>query len=201
MPSVVGSQSGFVQVTASARYPQQVIACVDPESQVCWLALVGGGGDAIAVLSPVRSTCGHCVVVLCPHSRTLSRISRRRGGDASGRSVRLSSPRGWAEDRARRAAAGVPEEVEFATEPALATAMMTRGVRAGLPAGWVSDDEVYGSDPGLRAQLETLGVGYVLGIGCNRRVTVHGARGGVRMRVDQIAADRPAGGSRKLRRF
>jgi SRSO17 transposase len=100
----------------------------------------------------------------------------------------LYLPRSWADDPARRAAAGVPEQVEFATKPALAMAMIARGVEAGLPARWVTGDEVYGSDPELRAQLETLGLGYVLGVGCNRRVSVHGARGGVRMRVDQIAA-------------
>jgi SRSO17 transposase len=100
----------------------------------------------------------------------------------------LYLPRSWADDLDRRAAAGVPDEVEFATKPALATAMITRGVAAGLPAGWAGADEVYGIDPDLRARLETLGLGYVLGIGCNRRVSVHGARGGVRMRADQVAA-------------
>ncbi len=100
----------------------------------------------------------------------------------------LYLPRSWADDPARRAAAGVPDEVEFATKPALATTMITRAVHADLPARWVTGDEVYGIDPDLRAQLEALQLGYVLGIGCNRRVTVHGARGGVRMRADQVAA-------------
>jgi SRSO17 transposase len=100
----------------------------------------------------------------------------------------LYLPRSWAEDPDRRATAGVPEQVEFATKPALATTMITRAVEAGLPAGWVTGDEVYGIDPDLRAQLETLQLGYVLGIGCNRRVSVHGAQGGVRMRADQVAA-------------
>lgn len=100
----------------------------------------------------------------------------------------LYLPRSWAEDPDRRTEAGVPQQVEFATKPALATTMITRAVEAGLPAGWVTGDEVYGSDPDLRAQLETLGLGYVLGIGCNRRVTIHAARGGVRTRADQIAA-------------
>ncbi|OZM76661.1 hypothetical protein CFP66_39815 [Pseudonocardia sp. MH-G8] len=100
----------------------------------------------------------------------------------------LYLPRSWAEEPDRRAAAGVPAEVEFATKPALATTMITRAVEAGVPAGWAAGDEVYGADPDLRAQLETLQLGYVLGIGCNRRVTVHGARGGVRMRVDQVTA-------------
>ena len=66
--------------------------------------------------------------------------------------------------------------------------MIARAVEAGVPARWVSGDEVYGADPDLRDRLEALQLGYVLGIGCNRRVTVHGARGGVRMRADQIAA-------------
>jgi hypothetical protein len=100
----------------------------------------------------------------------------------------LYLPRSWATDPDRRTAAGVPDKVEFATKPALATAMIARGVEAGLPVGWVTADEVYGIDPDLRTQLETLRLGYVLGIGCNRRVTVHGARGGVRMRADQVAA-------------
>lgn len=100
----------------------------------------------------------------------------------------LYLPRGWAEDPGRRAAAGVPEEAEFATKSALATTMITRWARAGLPAGWATGDEVYGIDPDLRAQLEALGLGYVLGIGCNRRVAICGARGGVRMRADQVAA-------------
>src|SRR3954447_8346284 len=65
----------------------------------------------------------------------------------------LYLPRSWADDPERRTAAGVPEEVEFATKPALATTMLTRGIEAGLPAGWVTADEVYGVDPDLRAQL------------------------------------------------
>jgi SRSO17 transposase len=100
----------------------------------------------------------------------------------------LYLPHSWADDPDRRSAAGVPEQVEFATKPALAATMLTRAVQAGLPARWATGDEVYGADPDLRAQLETLQLGYVLGIGCNRRVTIHGARGGVRLRVDQITA-------------
>jgi hypothetical protein len=66
--------------------------------------------------------------------------------------------------------------------------MITCAVAAGLPAGWVSGDEVYGINPDLRAQLETLDLPYVLGIGGNCRVTIHGAYGGVWMQADQIAA-------------
>jgi len=62
----------------------------------------------------------------------------------------LYLPKSWAEDEPRRTQAGVPAEVEFATKPALATAMITRAVQAGTPAAWVAGDEVYGADPNLR---------------------------------------------------
>ncbi|NMI02334.1 IS701 family transposase [Pseudonocardia acidicola] len=100
----------------------------------------------------------------------------------------LYLPRSWTDDPGRCAAAGVPAEVEFATKPALAGAMITRAVSAGVPARWVAGDEVYGADPTLRAQIETLGLGYVLAIGCDRRVPTHGGP----MRPDRIAAALPA---------
>ena len=99
----------------------------------------------------------------------------------------LYLPHSWAEDPQRRTEAGVPAEVEFATKPALATAMITRAVQAGVLARWVTADEVYGADPDLRARVEELGLGYVLAIGSNRRVRTHGGA----MRVDDIAAALP----------
>jgi SRSO17 transposase len=63
----------------------------------------------------------------------------------------LYLPKSWATDPARCAAAGVPEEIEFATKPPLAPAMIGRALDAGVLARWVAADEVYGADPGLRA--------------------------------------------------
>src|SRR3712207_5646385 len=48
--------------------------------------------------------------------------------------------------------------------------MLTRALCAGVPARWVTGDEVYGNDPGLRAECEAQRIGYVLAIGCDRRV-------------------------------
>jgi SRSO17 transposase len=100
----------------------------------------------------------------------------------------LYLPKGWAEDRARRTDAGVPDDVEFATKPTLARRMIARALDAGVPARWVAGDEVYGADPSLRRELEARGVGYVLAVACDHRVSTPVAR----LRADEIAASLPA---------
>jgi len=100
----------------------------------------------------------------------------------------LYLPQGWIDDLARCRAAGIPDQVGFATKPALAQAMIARVLDAGVPAAWVTGDEVYGADPGLRAELEARGVGYVLAVACDHRVRI----GGQARRVDELAARVPA---------
>jgi SRSO17 transposase len=86
----------------------------------------------------------------------------------------LYVPRGWIEDLDRCRAAGIPEGVGFATKPALATRMLARALDAGVPAAWVTGDEVYGADPTLRAELERRGIGYVLAVACDHPVVAAG---------------------------
>jgi SRSO17 transposase len=86
----------------------------------------------------------------------------------------LYVPRVWTRDPERCRAAGVPDQVRFATKPHLATRMLARALDAGVPAAWVTGDEVYGADPGLRAELETRGIGYVLAVACDHRVRAAG---------------------------
>jgi SRSO17 transposase len=69
----------------------------------------------------------------------------------------------------------VPDNVTFATKPALAAEMITRAVTGGVPVGWVTGDQVYGACPHLRATIRDLGVGYVLAVASNHRVTYPGA--------------------------
>jgi SRSO17 transposase len=76
----------------------------------------------------------------------------------------LYLPKEWSEDAARRAEAGVPKAVRFATKLVLARRMVERAVAAGVPARWVTADAVYGSDYGFRSALEGLGLGYVVGV-------------------------------------
>ena len=82
----------------------------------------------------------------------------------------LYLPKCWTDDPDRLADAGVPDDIEFLTKPALAAGMLTRALRAGVPARWVTGDEVYGNDPSLRAECQAQQIGYVLAIGCDRRV-------------------------------
>lgn len=66
----------------------------------------------------------------------------------------LYLPQAWAEDRARRRAAGVPEEVQFAIKLQLAQRMLARAVRHRVPGRWVAGDAVYGRESALRQWLE-----------------------------------------------
>src|SRR5215216_1521732 len=54
----------------------------------------------------------------------------------------LYLPQGWIDDPARCQVAGVPDQVGFATKPELARMMLERALEAGVPAGWVTADEV-----------------------------------------------------------
>src|SRR5215213_6754512 len=76
----------------------------------------------------------------------------------------LYLPRGWIQDPARCRAARVPEQVGFRTKPQLARVLLEHALDAGVPASWVTADEVYGGDPALRVWLEDRGVFYVLAV-------------------------------------
>jgi SRSO17 transposase len=93
----------------------------------------------------------------------------------------------WADDTERRGQAGAPDDVDFATKPALAQQMIIRALDSGVCVPWVAADEVYGADPGLRDELERRGVGYVLAVACSHPVTTAAGK----LRADAIAASLP----------
>jgi SRSO17 transposase len=77
--------------------------------------------------------------------------------------ARLYLPETWTDDRARCRAAGVPEDVGFATKPSLALAMLRAArARGHLQARWVTGDEVYGGNPDFRDALDGDGLWYLL---------------------------------------
>src|SRR3954449_1584282 len=77
---------------------------------------------------------------------------------------RLYLPEAWAADPARRAMAGVPEEVAFATKPAIALGQVERALADGVPPGVVVTDAGYGNDTDFRDGVTAAGLPYVAGI-------------------------------------
>jgi SRSO17 transposase len=102
----------------------------------------------------------------------------------------LYLPKAWTEDRARCRAARVPEQVGFRTKPQLARVMLGRALDAGVPASWVTADEVYGQDPALRVWLEGRRMAHVLAIKSSELLAV--GDGPAKLSAAQLAAAVPA---------
>lgn len=97
----------------------------------------------------------------------------------------LYLPKEWATDTPRRAEAGVPQEVEFATKPQLARRMLQRALEEGVPCKWVTADEVYGGDRHLRIWLEEQEQPFVLAVNSNEPLWCDIGRG---VRQERVAA-------------
>jgi SRSO17 transposase len=82
----------------------------------------------------------------------------------------LYLPEAWTQDRERCRKAGITDEVDFATKPALARRMLQRAFEAGYTPRWVLGDEVYGRDGRLRAFLEQRHQRYALAVASNTPV-------------------------------
>jgi hypothetical protein len=100
----------------------------------------------------------------------------------------LYLPQGWLVDTERCRAAGVPDQVGFATKPELARVMLERALEAGVPAGWVTADEVYGGSPALRSWLEDRQLPYVLAVKCTEPLL---ARSGAPMPAARLGGHVP----------
>ena len=103
--------------------------------------------------------------------------------------ARLYVPKGWAGDRQRCQAAGIPENLEFKTKPQLVAEIVKQLLAEGRCPPWVTGDEVYGRDTKLRSFLEERRTGYVLKIPCSFRLTLPA---GQKVHADHAAALVPA---------
>ena len=83
---------------------------------------------------------------------------------------RLYLPEAWAGDGERRAKAGIPESVAFATKPALARELVAAALDAGARCAFVLADALYGSDSQLRRMLEQRAQPYVLAVRSNHHL-------------------------------
>jgi SRSO17 transposase len=77
---------------------------------------------------------------------------------------RLSLPQAWADDPARRAEAGVPDDVVFQTKTQIALDQLRAARAAGIEAEVALLDAGYGHDTDLRDGITGIGLPYVVGI-------------------------------------
>jgi SRSO17 transposase len=102
----------------------------------------------------------------------------------------LYLPRAWAHAPARRAEAGVPAGVRFATKLPLAKRLLARAFATGVPARWVAGDAAYGRSHAFRRWLEARGRAYALSVPLTHAVSIEGE--GRRQTVAKWAAGLPA---------
>ncbi len=76
----------------------------------------------------------------------------------------LYLPQEWADDRVRRAKAGVPADVVFQTKPAIALRQMREMLAAGVSPAVALADPAYGNDGKFRAEITELGLPYAVGV-------------------------------------
>ena len=76
----------------------------------------------------------------------------------------LYLPEDWAGDPARRAKAGVPQDLAFRTKPRIALEQIRRALAEGVPPGVVLGDAGYGIDTDFRTALTASALPYVLGV-------------------------------------
>ncbi len=142
-----------------------------------------GDPDAVLTLDETGSLKKgtHSAGVARQYTGTAGRIENARVGVFLAYSSRhgaafldraLYLPEGWADDPARRKKAGIPEGAGLVTKPQLAKGMLRRAFAAGVPAAWVTGDEVDGSDGDVRRWLEDEGRPYVPAVRANQYVWV-----------------------------
>jgi SRSO17 transposase len=107
----------------------------------------------------------------------------------------LYLPQSWTSDRDRCRRATVPDDVEFATKPKQAQAMLERAVAAGVPFAWFTADEAYGQNRELRQWCEQQDIAYVMATRCD-----HDVPSGLHTttRVDQLIARVRPGAWRRM---
>ncbi|HVF00497.1 MAG TPA: IS701 family transposase [Rubrobacteraceae bacterium] len=112
----------------------------------------------------------------------------------------LYLPEEWAGDPDRRAEAGVPEEVAFASKIDLAKRMLERAFVAEVPTRWVLADSFYGRSHGFREWLEERGRPYAVMVPKTNAVPLGGRKKKIERLAERLPEDaysqvHPAGGA------
>lgn len=82
-------------------------------------------------------------------------------------------PQAWAEDRARRLAAGVPDEVIYRPKWRIALDLLERTLATGVSMRWLTADEAYGRCTAFRDRVAALGLTYVVEVPQDTRGWTH----------------------------
>ena len=99
------------------------------------------------------------------HCQVSVEVVVRDGEMAAPVAARWYLPEKWAQDWERRPAAGVPPEVPFQAQPAMAVALLKQVLADGVSPAPVLGDEVYGVASELRWELRGWGLEYFLHAG------------------------------------
>ena len=98
----------------------------------------------------------------------------------------LYLPRAWTNAPARRAEAGVPEEIVFRNKVELAKEMLQRAFEAGVRARWVLADSFYGRSHAFRAWLEERGRPYAVMVPKTNAVPLGGRKKKIERLVERL---------------
>ncbi|MFW5421071.1 IS701 family transposase [Nocardiopsis sp. CNT-189] len=101
----------------------------------------------------------------------------------------LYLPKSWTEDRERCRAAGIGDDIDFATKPDMGLRMLQRAAGAGIPFGWVTADELYGQTSRIRVWLESHDIPHVLAVPKSQMVITMEFFG--QARAHQLVSDLP----------
>jgi hypothetical protein len=182
----------------SYRWDWKTLRAALPGLAAAWLPDAGGDligpgividetahlkkGDATACVAPQHAGCTgkveNCVTTV--FSAYVTACGQARAD------FDVYMPERRAGDLPRRRAAGIPDDLEFATKPDLAIGQLRRLTAAGLPARWAAMDEVHGRSGRLRRECQDAGLAYVAIIPCDYQVTL-GPR--TVIRADQAVRD------------
>jgi SRSO17 transposase len=124
------------------------------------------------------------------------------GGVARGRfqallDADLYLPRSWDDDRDRRAAAGIPDEVRYQAKWRIAFDQLLRLDANGVRFDWLTFDEGYGGKVPLLTLLSLASQRFVAEVPVNFAVRLAG--GEAPLRADQVLAAQDAGGGQRFR--
>lgn len=142
----------------------QVVPQLLKKGQPCWWILddTGHAKKGTHSVGVARQYCGR--LGKTDNCQVAVSLSLATASGSVPLAYRLYLPQAWAEDRKRRAAAGVPSVIEFRTKGELAREQIEAALAADMPHGVVLADAAYGDEADFRQWLSTRDLDYVLGV-------------------------------------